>query len=73
MRKYRKYAILVEAVIAMVFTPSQDPVSMMLMLVPLMILYEIGVGLAKVVAKRKAKRRELAAASETDGMEATPV
>ena len=34
MRKYRKYAVLVEAVIAMVITPSQDPVSMMLMLDP---------------------------------------
>jgi sec-independent protein translocase protein TatC len=73
MRKYRKYAILVEAVIAMVFTPSQDPVSMMLMLVPLIILYEVGIQLSKLVAKRKAKRRELAAASETDGMEATPI
>jgi len=73
MRKYRKYAVLVEAVIAMVFTPSQDPVSMMLMLVPLVILYEIGIWLAKIVAKRKAKRQELAAASETKGMEAHPV
>ena len=73
LRKYRKYAVLVEAVIAMVFTPSQDPVSMMLMLIPLVILYEVGIWLAKIVAKRKAKRRELAAASETEGMEAHPV
>jgi sec-independent protein translocase protein TatC len=73
MRKYRKYAILVEAVIAMVFTPSQDPVSMMLMLIPLIVLYEVGIWLSRMVAKRKAKRRELAAAAETEGMEAKPV
>lgn len=62
MRKVRKYAILVEAVIAMVFTPSQDPVSMMLMLIPLIILYEFGIWLSRIVYKRKAKREELAEA-----------
>jgi len=56
MRKVRKYAILAEAIIAMVFTPSQDPVSMALMLIPLMILYEIGILLAKLIGRRKAKR-----------------
>lgn len=61
MRKVRKYAILVEAVVAMVITPSQDPISMMLMLIPLLILYEIGILLARLTAKRKAQRRELAA------------
>lgn len=58
MRKFRKYAILVEAVIAMVITPSQDPLSMTLMLVPLILLYEFGIWLAKIVAKRKAKRQQ---------------
>ncbi len=62
LRKIRKYAILAEAVIAMVITPSQDPVSMMLMLIPLMILYEAGILLAKLVARRKAKRAEAAVA-----------
>ncbi len=57
MRKVRKYAILVEAVVAMVFTPSQDPVSMALMLIPLIILYEFGIWLSKVFEKRKAKRQ----------------
>jgi sec-independent protein translocase protein TatC len=60
MRKVRKYAILVEAVVAMVITPSQDPISMMLMLIPLVILYEIGIVLAGMTGKRKARRRELA-------------
>jgi len=56
MRKVRKYAILAEAIIAMVFTPSQDPVSMALMLIPLIILYEIGILLAKLIGRRRAKR-----------------
>ncbi|MCE5252804.1 MAG: twin-arginine translocase subunit TatC [Actinomycetia bacterium] len=64
MRKVRKYAILVEAVIAMVFTPSQDPVSMALMLIPLIILYEVGIVLAKIVGKRKARRAESAALAD---------
>jgi sec-independent protein translocase protein TatC len=65
MRKVRKYAILVMAVVAMVFTPSQDPVSMALMLGPLIILYEFGIRLSKMTAKRKAKRDALAVISET--------
>lgn len=64
MRKVRKYAILVEAVVAMVLTPSQDPLSMGLMLGPLIILYELGIWLARVTAKRKAKRDQIAALSE---------
>ena len=64
MRKVRKYAVLVEAIIAAVFTPSQDPVSMMLMLLPLIVLYEFGIVLSKWVAKRKARRRQLAELAE---------
>jgi sec-independent protein translocase protein TatC len=56
MRKYRKYAVLVNAVIAMVLTPSQDPISMMLMLVPLLILYEFGIVLSRMVYKRRERR-----------------
>lgn len=69
MRKVRKYAILAEAILAMVLTPSQDPLSMILMLVPLMILYEFGIWLAKLVAKRKARRElaELSGAEQPQG------
>jgi sec-independent protein translocase protein TatC len=66
LRKVRKYAILVEAIVAMVITPSQDPLSMCLMLIPLMILYEVGIWLAKLMVKRKAKRKQ-AALSEAQG------
>jgi sec-independent protein translocase protein TatC len=69
MRKVRKYAILVEAVIAMVFTPSQDPLSMCLMLVPLIFLYEFGIWLARISSRRRAKRQALAALAEAEGVE----
>lgn len=68
LRKVRKYAILIEAVAAMVLTPSQDPLSMTLMLVPLIILYEFGIWLAKIATKRKARRK--AAAAELAAAEA---
>jgi sec-independent protein translocase protein TatC len=69
MRKFRKYAVLVMAVIAMVLTPSQDPVSMALMLIPLLLLYEFGIWLAKMVAKRRAKREELELLSQPSEVE----
>ncbi len=71
MRKWRKYAILIMAVVAMVLTPSQDPVSMALMLIPLIILYEFGILLSKFASKRKLQRQEAAALAEAE--EATPV
>jgi sec-independent protein translocase protein TatC len=74
MHKFRKYAILVEAVIAMVLTPSQDPVSMLLMLGPLIVLYEFGILLARLAAKRKIRRRGAAAleATQDQGQLAEP-
>ena len=56
MRKVRRYAIVVLAVVAMVITPSGDPLSMLLMLGPLIVLYELGIVLARAVAKRREKR-----------------
>lgn len=41
-REKRRFAILAIAVISMVLTPS-DPVSMMMMMIPLCILYELGI------------------------------
>lgn len=44
---YRRYAILAIAVIAAVITPTPDPFNMMIVMVPLFVLYEAGVLLAK--------------------------
>lgn len=41
-REKRRYAILIISIVSMVLTPS-DPVSMMMMMIPLCILYELGI------------------------------
>jgi sec-independent protein translocase protein TatC len=52
--KFRKYAILINSVIAAVVTPTPDPINMMIVMVPLMLLYEVGVILSRLaVAGRK--------------------
>lgn len=47
---YRKYAVLVIAIVAAVITPTPDPFNMSLVMGPLWILYEIGILLAKLAA-----------------------
>ncbi len=44
----RKYAVLVIAVLAAVITPTPDPFNMILVMVPLVLLYEIGILLSKL-------------------------
>ena len=54
LRKNWRYAIVINAVIAMVATPSQDAFSFIAMFIPLEILYEISLLIARVLEKRKA-------------------
>ena len=46
--KNRKFAILIIAVTAAVITPTPDPFNMMLVMVPLLLMFEVGVLLAKL-------------------------
>ena len=46
--KNRKYAVVAIAVLAAVITPTVDPFNMALVMGPLIVLYEIGVILAKI-------------------------
>ncbi len=55
LRKYRRYAILVLAVMAAFITPSQDAFSMLAMFVPLYVLYEASIVLARLVQPKKEK------------------
>ena len=50
---YRKYAILLIAIISAIITPTPDAYSMLLMTVPLVILYEVSIILVKLFGKRK--------------------
>jgi sec-independent protein translocase protein TatC len=51
-REKRRHAILIIAFLSMVLTPS-DPVSMMMMMVPLCVLYELGILLCSRSAAAK--------------------
>jgi sec-independent protein translocase protein TatC len=59
LRKQRRIAIVVIAVVSMVATPSQDPVSMILMMIPLLILYELSIILTSLMEKRRNRRDKL--------------
>jgi len=47
LRKGRRYAIVLIAVVAAVITPTPDPFNMTLVMIPLVILYEVGILLAR--------------------------
>jgi sec-independent protein translocase protein TatC len=50
--KNRKYAVLANFIIAAVLTPSSDVFNMMLMAIPLVLLYEIGIISARIFGKK---------------------
>ncbi|MGH7607167.1 MAG: twin-arginine translocase subunit TatC, partial [Gemmatimonadales bacterium] len=51
----RRYALVIAAIVAALLTPP-DAVSMLMMLVPLVLLYEISIGCAWLVTRRRARR-----------------
>lgn len=60
MRTYRKHAYVVILIVAAVITPSPDILSQILVAFPLLILYEIGIGVSRRVEKaRKASEIQL--------------
>lgn len=63
LRDYRKFAIVIMALAAAILTPP-DVVSMGIMLLPLVILYEMSIWTSYLVLRRK-KKNEDAAAAET--------
>jgi sec-independent protein translocase protein TatC len=46
MRRYRRHAIVVIFVLAALLTPGTDPVSQVLLAIPLMVLYEVSIGVS---------------------------
>ena len=67
LRANRRYAILVIAVLAMLL-PGTDPVTMVMMMAPLLVLYEVSILLATVLDRRgeRARAREEAALADAD-------
>lgn len=52
MRKYRRHAIVVIFILAAVLTPGTDPVSQVILAIPLFLLYEISILISKYAAKK---------------------
>jgi sec-independent protein translocase protein TatC len=55
LKKQRRYAILVIFIVAAILTPSPDAISQTIMAVPLMILYEISIFVARFAEKKRPK------------------
>jgi sec-independent protein translocase protein TatC len=53
LRKRRRYAILIMALVATFITPSQDAFSMLAMFIPLLVLYELSIPLARLVQPKR--------------------
>ena len=69
LRRYRRHAIAVMAIVSAVLTPA-DVVSMLLMLVPLYLLFEISVVLAGVIERRRERRATPATDTLGEGADA---
>jgi sec-independent protein translocase protein TatC len=68
LRKHRRYAILIIAILAALL-PGGDPVTMLLMMIPVLVLYEGSILLASLLdrrAERARAREESAASTELD-------
>jgi sec-independent protein translocase protein TatC len=63
MRKYRRHAIVVIFFLAAVLTPGTDPVSQILLAIPLMALYEVSILVSAIAWRGKKKKDEDAEAS----------
>ncbi len=51
--KYRRIAIVVNTLIAAIITPTGDPLNLAMMAVPMILFYEIGIVLARILGKKK--------------------
>jgi sec-independent protein translocase protein TatC len=52
LRTFRRYAIVIAAIVAAVITPSVDPATMLIVMAPLVVLYELSILLASLFAPR---------------------
>jgi sec-independent protein translocase protein TatC len=49
---FRRFAVVIVVIVAAVITPTGDPINLMLLAIPMYLLYEVGVILARFVPKR---------------------
>jgi sec-independent protein translocase protein TatC len=56
MRKYWRHAMVLSAIVAAFLSPGPDPVSMLLMAIPLVFLYEVSIWIARISQKKRLAR-----------------
>jgi len=56
--KYRRHAAIVNVIVAAVITPTGDPFNLALMAIPMIVFYEIGILLARLLGKKKEPEEE---------------
>jgi sec-independent protein translocase protein TatC len=54
MAKYRRFAIVINVTAAAIITPTGDPINLALMAVPMIVFYEVGIILARILGKKPA-------------------
>ena len=52
MRKYRRHAMIIILILAAILTPGTDPVSQVILAVPLVLLYEISIFISRISSKK---------------------
>ncbi len=57
-----RYAILVITILATIFTPTPDALTMLVFMAPMVVLYFVGIGVSALVVKKKREREALRAA-----------
>jgi sec-independent protein translocase protein TatC len=56
--KNRKYALLINSLLSAILTPTPDAYTMLLMMIPMQVLYELSIWLVKIFGKKKAPEPE---------------
>jgi sec-independent protein translocase protein TatC len=58
LRRARRYAIVGICILVAVITPSGDPISMLMLSVPMVIFYEVAIVVGALISRRQAARAE---------------
>jgi sec-independent protein translocase protein TatC len=70
LKRYRKHAIVANTILAAALTPGQDPYSMTLLAVPMIVMYELSILIARYVnPTTEVTAHELARDEEDDRVE----
>ena len=73
LKRSRRWIFFLTIVFAAFITPTQDPFTMLLMALPMCLLFEVAIQIARVVDKRRARRADVESFHDVDDDEASPL